>query len=374
MNQVIAIFRKEFLQLRRDPRLIVFIIMMPVVFLILFGLVLKLEPANLRMAFVDQEHSFFSNEVRTNIWSEGYFQLYEVNSKKDLIEEIRTGRAKAGLFIPNTFTSELTENQQPHLTMFVDGTMPSLATSMESNATVITSNDTQQLMYFTNPDAENVVIPEEPFILDFEVLFNPEKYEPWFFLPGVVGVLIMQIALILTSIAIVREKETNTLEQLLVSPISKLGFVLGKTLPYLTIAFIDFYFILGLGWWVFDLPWPVSHLLLLLLVTVFVFGLIALGLAISTVSQTQQQAVFLAIFFLLPSILLSGFIFPLEAMPFYIRPLSYLLPFTYFVEAIRGILLKGNSFSELFVNFAAFSGFAVAFTLVSIVRFRKTID
>ena len=166
MNQVIAIFRKEFLQLRRDPRLIVFIIMMPVVFLILFGLVLKLEPANLRMAFVDQEHSFFSNEVRTNIWSEGYFQLYEVNSKKDLIEEIRTGRAKAGLFIPNTFTSELTENQQPHLTMFVDGTMPSLATSMESNATVITSNDTQQLMYFTNPDAENVVIPEEPFFPD----------------------------------------------------------------------------------------------------------------------------------------------------------------------------------------------------------------
>lgn len=374
MSPLFAIFKKEFLQLHRDPRLIGFIVMMPMVMLILFGLALKLEPADVRMAMVDKEHSFFSNQIKTQIWSEGYFKLYEVEEEKDLLDEIRSGRAKAGLYIPGTFTEELVENNQPHIKLYVDGTMPSLATAMDNNAGVITSNEVQQDMYFTDPDDPSVVIPEEPFVMDIEILYNPDKYEPWYFLPGVVGILIMQISLILTSIAVVREKETNTYEQLIVSPLSRTGFVLGKTLPYLTIAFIDFYFILGLGWWLFDLPAPSSHLLLFLLAALYVFGLIAMGLAVSTVSQTQQQAIFLSIFFLIPSVLLSGFVFPLEAIPAYIRPVSYLLPFTYFAEAIRGLLLKGNSFYELILDYAALAGFALFFTLVSLIRFRKTLD
>jgi len=375
MKLILAMAKKEFLQLRRDPRLIGFILFFPVLLMILFGLALKLEPENVRMAYVDNDQSLFSNLIKTSIWSEGYFTLYEVHDEAAIIRDIQLGKARAGLFISSTFSAALFENSQPSVQMYVDGTMPSLATAMDNNKHSITDDSVTNDMYFLDPDADNVVIPPDPFVLDVEVLFNPDKKETWFFLPGVVGVLIMQVSLILTATAVVREKENNTLEQLIASPLSKTGFIAGKILPYVIIAFIDFYLILLLGAWLFDLPFPATNQgPLFLLALAYVAGLIALGVAISTISQTQQQAIFLSIFFLIPSILLSGFIFPVEAMPGYIQPVSWLLPFTYFVEIIRGLLLKGNSMSDLVVDYLALLGFATVFTWLSIVRFRKYLD
>jgi len=375
MKLILAMAKKEFLQLRRDPRLIGFILFFPVLLMILFGLALKLEPENVRMAYVDNDQSLFSNLIKTSIWSEGYFTLYEVDNEAAIIRDIQLGKARAGLFISSTFSAALFENSQPSVQMYVDGTMPSLATAMDNNKHSITDDSVTNDMYFLDPDADNVVIPPDPFVLDVEVLFNPDKKETWFFLPGVVGVLIMQVSLILTATAVVREKENNTLEQLIASPLSKTGFIAGKILPYVIIAFIDFYLILLLGAWLFDLPFPATNQgPLFLLALAYVAGLIALGVAISTISQTQQQAIFLSIFFLIPSILLSGFIFPVEAMPGYIQPVSWLLPFTYFVEIIRGLLLKGNSMSDLVVDYLALLGFATVFTWLSIVRFRKYLD
>ena len=373
MNHVASMIRKEFLQLRRDPRLISFIIMMPVVLFILFGLALKLEPENVKMAYVDRDRTLFSDLIKTNIWNDGYFRLYEVEDKAAIIDEIRRGKAKAGLYIGPEFSSELIENNQPWVEMFVDGTMPSLATQMDNNSGAITDEKVTNDMYFLDPDSGPVIIAPDPFVLDVEILFNPDKRETWFFLPGIVGVLIMQIALILTSTAVVRERENNTLEQIIVSPITRIEFVLGKIIPYVIIAFVDFYLILGLGWFLFDIPFPSSQLLLLLLAIVYVLGLIALGLAISTVSQTQQQAIFLSIFILIPSMLLSGFIFPLDAMPDYIRPIAYVLPFTYFIEIIRGLLLKANTFGELATDYFALLAFALVFVSISIRRLEKSL-
>ena len=375
MKLVLAMTRKEFLQLSRDPRLLVFILFFPVLLMILFGLALQLEPANVRMAYVDNDQSLFSHLIKTSIRSEGYFMLYEVDDEATIFRDIQLGKARAGLFIPGTFSAELVENNQPTVQMYVDGTMPSLATAMDNRKYAITDDTVTNDMYFLDPDAENVVIAQDPFVLDVEILFNPDKKETWFFLPGVVGVLIMQVSLILTATAVVREKENNTLELLMASPISKTGFIAGKILPYVMVAFIDFYLVLLLGAWLFDLPFPMtSQGPLFLLALVYVAGLIALGVAISTISQTQQQAIFLSIFFLIPSILLSGFIFPVEAMPVYVQPLSWLLPFTYFVEIIRGLLLKGNSMSDLAADFLALLGFALIFTSLSIMRFRKYLD
>lgn len=375
MRLVLAMMHKEFLQLRRDPRLIGFIVVMPVVLLILFGLALKLEPENVRMAYVDDDQSLFSNLIKTNVWSEGYFKLYPVSDEQSIAREIQLGQARAGLFIPGDFSARLTENEQPTVRMYVDGTMPSLATAMDNNKHAITDDAVTNDMYFVDPDADNVVIPPDPFHLDVEVLFNPDKKETWFFLPGVVGVLIMQVALILTGTAVVREKENHTLEQLIVSPIGRPAFIAGKILPYVLIAFADFYLILLLGAWLFGLPLPTASLgPLFLLALVYVGGLIALGVAISTVSQTQQQAIFLSIFILIPSMLLSGFIFPVEAMPGYIQPVSWVLPFTYFVEIIRGLLLKGNTIAELAGDYLALLGFAVVFGGISVARFRKSLD
>ena len=214
-----AIAKKEILQLRRDPRLIALILIMPLLLLILFGMALKLEPQNIKMAYLDEDRSYFSMMIDTQIWNEGYFDLYKVESLEALKAEIRSGRAKAGLHIDANFSALLVENQQPHLTFYVDGTMPSLTTAMKYNSKAVTDDDVTHQMYFFDANATHAVIAPEPFIMDTQILFNPDEKETWFFLPGVIGVLIMQIALILTGISVVREREKNTLEQLLVTPV-----------------------------------------------------------------------------------------------------------------------------------------------------------
>jgi len=368
-----AIIKKELIQLRRDPRLIGLIVVMPLVMLILFGVALKLEPQNVKMSYVDEDTSFFTNLIKTGIWSDGYFGMYAVNSKQDIIEEIRSGRAKSGIFIDKDFSALITENAQPHIKFFVDGTMPSLTTAMKYHSSSATSEGVTNDMYFSDPDEENVVIAQDPFIMDTEVLFNPDEKETWFFLPGVIGVLIMQISLILTGITIVREREKKTLEQLLVTPLSKFSLVVGKLVPYVFIALLVFYFILGAGWLMFQLPQPSSHALLFLLAFIFVAVMISLGLLISLVSKTQQQAIFIAIFIIVPSILLSGFIFPLEAIPYPVRYVSYVIPFTYFTDIIRGLLIKHTLFADLLSSYIALSSFAVFFVTASILKFRKTL-
>jgi len=370
---MIAIIKKELLQLRRDPRLIGLIVVMPMLLLILFGVALKLEPQHVKMAYVDADKSYFSNLIKTGLWVDGYFTLYEVADQQQIIEEIRSGRAKAGLYIDKTFSAQLTENAQPHITFFVDGTMPSLTTAMKYKSDSATSDSVTADMYFSDPDADNVVIADVPFIMDTEILFNPDEKETWFFLPGVIGVLIMQIALILTGISVVREREKRTLEQLLVTPMSKTTFIVGKLIPYVVIALIDFYFILGAGWALFDLPQPSSHMILFALALVYVAVMISLGLLISLIAKTQQQAMFIAIFIIVPSILLSGFIFPLEAIPDVVRPISYMIPFTYFVEIIRGLLIKQTLMIDLVTPFMALSGFVVLFVTASILKFRRTL-
>ncbi len=372
MNVIKTIAKKEFMQLLSEPRLIGFIIFMPVLMLLLFGFALKLEPKNVKMAYVDADKSFFSNLIKTNLWSDGYFQLYEVNSKEDIIEDIRSGKAKAGLYIQKTFSKELTDNAQPHVNFFVDGTMPSLATSMKNNSGAIDDSAVTNDMYFLDEDSENVVIPEDPFVIDTTVLFNKDEKETWFFLPSIIGVLIMQISLILAGISLVREKESNTLEQLLVAPISKTELIIAKILPYSIIGLFEFYFILALGHYLFTLPLPTSaYFPLVLLSIVYVGAMISLGLFISVISQTQQQAMFIAIFIIIPSILLSGMIFPIDAMPQFIKPIAYIFPLTYFNEIIRGVLIKETLLIDLSVDYLALIGFNFFFAVASIVKFKK---
>lgn len=370
---IIAIFKKELLQLRRDPRLIALIVVMPMVLLILFGVALKLEPQNINMAYVDKDQSIFTNLIKTGLWSDSYFNLYPVETEQDIIEEIRSGNAKAGLLINDDFSLKLSENQQPHITFYVDGTMPSLTTAMKYHSNAATSEGVTSDMYFTDEDADNVVIAPEPFIMDTHILFNPDEKETWFFLPGVIGVLIMQIALILTGISVVREQEKHTLEQLLVTPMSKAGFVIGKILPYIIIALLDFYFVLIAGWLLFELPQPTSQALLFLLAVIYVSVMISLGLLISLIAKTQQHAMFIAIFIIVPSILLSGFIFPIEAIPTSVRWVSYIIPFTYFVDIIRSLLVKGTAFIDLLDSYLALASFVFIFVVASIVKFKQSI-
>jgi ABC-2 type transport system permease protein len=372
MGMIKSIFIKELITLRRDPRLIGFLFFMPVLLLLLFGFALKIEPSNVKMAYLDEDKSFFTELIKTNIWQEGYFELYEVSTKENIVEEIRSGRAKAGLYINKNFTKELIENNQPTVTFFVDGTMPSLTTAMKNKSDSVTDDSVTKNMYFLDENESNVIVADDPFILETKTLFNPEAKETWFFIPGVIGVLIMQITLLLAGISVVREKENGTLEQLLVSPISNFEFVLGKMLPYILIALFEFYFILSLGCLIFEIPLPPSSYVgIVTLSVVYVSAMISLGLFISVISQNQQQAMFLAIFIMIPSILLSGFMFPIEAMPEFIQPVAYLIPFTYFTEIIRSLLIKQTFMIDLIFDYFMLFIYSVVFIILSIMKFKK---
>jgi len=249
--------------------------------------------------------------------------------------------------------------------------MPVLAQAALYGARVIAGDDTAQALAFADPDRTLPAVRPRPVAIDEVVLFNPELRDAYFFLPGIIGVVIMQVTLILASIGLVREKEQQTIEPLLATPISPLALVAGKLVPYALIAAIDFVIVLALGHAIFDLPVHGAPAAIGLLAFLYIASLLTLGSLIATVSETQPQAIFLAVFVLLPSILLSGFVFPLEAMPQWLRPVAWLLPMTYYVDGIRGLLLKDTAFQHIAADFLVLATFALAFAGLSLARFRK---
>jgi len=367
------VFVKELIEIRRDPRLIVFVLVFPVALLLLFGFALRLQLDNVTLAVFDEDHQFPSMLLKDRFDREGYLIPVEVDSLEQMRRWIDTGKARAGLHIPPTFTADLIENAQPVLTLYIDGTMPTIALAIDNESGTIRQTDFKRTLYFANPDEPTKEFAEDPFKLEVVTLYNPDLIDVWFFLPAIIGLLILQVGLILTSTAVVREKEMGTLEQLIVTPISRLGFVLGKIGPYAAIGFIDFYLIVAVGHAVFGVPIAGSQLLLLLAAILYVPAIVTLGLLISTFAQTQQQAIFLSVFILLPSVLLSGFIFPIEAIPAVVRPLCYLLPLTYFLEIIRGIMIKGIGLNDLLVPFSALVAFTTTFVVACMTRFQKTL-
>lgn len=367
------VFRKELIEVRRDPRLVVFIFAFPVVLLILFGYALRLQLDNVTLAVFDEDRQLPSLLVKDRFASEGYLVPVEVDSLETLRRWIDEGKARAGLHIPKDFSAQLIENEQPTLRFYIDGSLPTLALAIDSESGTIQQTDFERTLYFSDPDAPAVIFAEDPFEFEVVTLYNPDLIDVWFFLPAIIGLLVMQVGLILTSTAVVREKEAGTLEQLIVTPVSRLGFVLGKVGPYAVIAFVDFNLIVGVGHLVFGVPVAGSDALLLVSAFLFIPAIVSLGLVISTFADTQQQAIFLSVFVLLPSVLLSGFIFPVEAIPLAIRPLSYLLPLTYFLEIIRGIMIKGIGFAELAIPFAALLVFTAIFMTACVFRFQKTL-
>jgi ABC-2 type transport system permease protein len=373
LSGLVPVFRKELIEVRRDPRLVIFIFAFPVVLLILFGYALRLQLDNVTLAVFDEDRQLPSLLVKDRFAFEGYLMPVEVESLEALHRWIDEGKARAGLHIPKDFSAQLIENEQPTLRFYIDGSLPTLALAIDSESGTIKQTDFERTLYFSDPDEPAVVFAEDPFEFDVVTLYNPDLIDVWFFLPAIIGLLVMQVGLILTSTAVVREKEAGTLEQLIVTPVSRLGFVLGKVGPYAVIAFVDFNLIVGVGHLVFGVPVAGSDALLLVSAFLFIPAMVSLGLVLSTFADTQQQAIFLSVFVLLPSVLLSGFIFPVEAIPIAIRPLSYLLPLTYFLEIIRGIMIKGIGLAELAIPFAALLVFTAIFMTACVFRFQKTL-
>lgn len=356
-RRLAALIRKEFVQIRRDRRTLAMMIMIPVLWLIVFGYAATFDVREIPTGVASPaEGSSSSPEIKSRLESllaeSEYFEPVEgeFTGRDGLVEALREGRIAVGIVPPG---------DQAKGEVLADGS--DLFTAQTA------ARRLQELSRALGGAAQAPV--EFPF--ETTILYNPELRSANFMIPGLVGAVMVFIATMMTAVGVVRERERGTMEQLLVTPLRPVELMLGKIIPYMLIAFVDLVIVILLGVYIFDVPFAGNPALLLLLSVVFLFTSLGIGLLVSTVSQTQQQALQLAVFTLLPQILLSGFIFPLDAIPWAVRWVSYLAPLTYFLPIARGIFLKDAGLGELWVYAAVLSLYAVVVVSIAALRFRR---
>lgn len=370
MKALVAMMRKEFVHIRRDPQLVGFVLALPVLLLILFGYALRLQVKPMRVAVFDADQAFFSAMIKDELQNQGGFAVEEVGDQAEILRRLKTGEAHLGIVIPKGFTANVADYEQTNFSLFVDGSMPTLAQGALYGARVLTGEEAAEKLVLEDLENPPPATRKAPIKVESQILFNPELKDSDFFLPGTIGIVVMIVVLTLSA-GLVREKEQATIEQLLVTPISRFALIAGKMIPYGVIAAFDFLVVAILAHFVFDLPLGAAAPEIALLAALFILSLLALGALISTLSQTQIQANFMAVFVIVPSVLMSGFVFPIEAIPGWLQPVAWSLPMTYFVEAIRGLTLKGASIADLGHDYLALAAFMVGLTLASLARFRK---
>jgi ABC-2 type transport system permease protein len=365
--------RKEWTHIKRDPRFLVIIFVAPLMLLTLFGYALRLQPENIPMTVFDEDRSYLSMMVKDKLIDENYFTLHEVGGAAEIEDSLSRGTAKAGLHIPRDFSAKIFDGESGDLTLYIDGTMPAIGIAAQLGASPLTTEEFSEKFILEDPEAPPRKYVPRPVKLHKKILFNPDLKDQNFFIPGIIGILIMWITLVLTSVALVREREYRTFEQLIVTPVGRLSLILGKIAPYAIIASLDFLIITLMGHLIFHVPVVGSTLLLVLLAVLYIIGFLSLGMFLSTLAQTQTQAIFFSVFVIIPSILLSGFVFPIEAMPRVLQPIPSVIPLTYFVTIARGVMLKGVGIEILFKDFLALLAFSIIFITASAARFKKTI-
>lgn len=373
MEELGAMIHKEFVHISRDPQLIGFVLGLPVLLLILFGYALGLQVERMPLALCDLDHTFFSTQVREMLQDEDRFRVILVDSEGAIRRMLVTGEARVGIVIPKGFEVNIANAKQTEFPLFVDGTMPTLAQAGLYGASLLGGEDASVTLTFYDPDNPQPAPRKPPIKIAQHILFNPTLRDSNFFLPGTIGIVVMLVVLTLST-GLVREREQATIEQLLVTPISRFALIAGKMIPYGIVALFDFVVVSLLAKLIFKMPFSGAALPATGLAILFILALLALGALISTLSQTQLQANFMAVFVIVPSVLMSGFVFPIEAIPPWLQPVAWSLPMTYFVDAIRGLTLKRAAIADLTRDFVVLAGFMVGFTLLSLARFRKQLS
>lgn len=364
MGRTAAIVWKEFLHIIRDPKTLALVVMMPVMQLIIYGYAINTDVKHLSTILLNEDQSPLSRRLVDSLVQSSY---YDMDFKADSLKEIRAsldrGKAKVGLHIPPNFARDLLSGNGAQLQMLIDGTDSNPAnTAMNTSQAVINSFLLQENII----PAQNIPLEYRP-----RMWYNPDLKSAYFFIPGVVGLLLQLLIPMITGTAVVREKERGNLEQLLVTPIHPYELILGKLVPYLMIGLVIAATVLTAARFLFDLPVQGSPLLLFVLTGLYLMVCLGLGLLASTVAENQQQAAQIIMFFAAPSVLLSGFIFPRENMPYIIYLIGNAIPLTFFVKIIRGILLKGLHFYQLMPETGALLLMAVLALTFSIIKFRK---
>jgi len=344
----------------------------PVVQLIILGYAASFDVSNIPMIVCDFDRSPASRELIRSFSCTEYFTVVKYcESTSEINSQLDDGKASVALVIPNDFEKDLGIGKATPLQFIADGTETSSASIGLNYAFIIVSRYSQKIVLESLIKRGSTLMPAR-ISTEFRVWYNPELKSRNFMVPGVLGLLLMVMTMVLTSLAIVKEKELGTLEQIIVTPIRPTQLIIGKLAPFFLIGIIDVLLVVFFASLIFNLPLKGSEVLLLSLCLIFLMTTLGLGLFISTISRTQQQAMMTAIFFfMLPMIFFSGFVFPIENMPKIIQYISYFLPLRYFFVVVRGIFLKGIGIEILWTQALAMFVFGITILSLSILRFHK---
>ena len=373
-SRLTSIIRKEFIQILRDPRTLVMIIVIPIMQLFLLGYSATNDVRNVPLAVLDQSKSAESRALLDSYKAADYFKIaYTVQSEAEIENLIARGDARAAVIIPPDYVQRLSEGNA-QIAFILDGSDPtSASTALSASLLIGQTHSTGILMEKFERSGMNLRV-QPPVQVRTRVWYNPDMISAHFMIPGVIGMILYAIAAILTASSVVRERERGTIEQLIVTPIRSWELIVGKLMPYVILGFFNTVEVLAVGHWWFDMPIRGDLGLILILSVVFLTTGLGIGLFASTIANTQQEAMLTVWMTLLPSIFLSGFFFPLEAMPRVLQWLSYLMPLRYYLVIIRSLLLKGVGLEMIQTDVIAMTLFAVGIMTAAALRFRKRLD
>ena len=373
-TRLLSIIRKEFIQIFRDPRTLAMIVVIPIMQLFLLGYSATNDVRNVPLAVLDRSQSVESRALLDSYRAADYFQVaYAVDSEAEIEDLILAGKARAAVIIPPDYAQRLAEGDA-QIAFILDGSDPtSASTALAASQLIGQAHASKILLQKFELSGMNLRV-QPPLEVRTTVWFNPDLISAHFMIPGVIGMILYAIAAILTATSVVRERERGTIEQLIVTPIRPWELIVGKLTPYVVLGFFNTIEVLAVGHWWFGVPIRGNLGLIILLSGVFLVTGLGIGLLASTIANTQQEAMLTVWMTLLPSIFLSGFFFPLEAMPKVLQWLSYLMPLRYYLVIIRALLLKGVGLDKIQFDVIAMTLFAIGIMTLAALRFRKRLD
>lgn len=365
MKRFLVFVKKEFLHIFRDKRTLVILFLIPAALLLLFGFVVSMDLKNAQVSFLDLSNDEITQQLTYKICSSGFFGKGETLHNYDDVDRVlKDSKTKAVIIFEKDFSKKLFSEGKASLNIIADGSEPNMA-SMTTNylSGIITDFNRQQ----AGMSASGIFLVQP----EVRMFYNPALKGQHMFVPGVITMIMILICALMTSITITREKEFGTMEALLVSPLKPLQIILGKIMPYFILSFIDIILILILSWYVFELPIKGNLFLLLAESMLYILMSLSIGILISTVAKTMQQAIFISLIgMMLPTVLLSGFIFPIENMPAVYNWVSAVLPPRYFVTILKNVMIKGTGFMYVWKETLILALFTVAAIIFSIRKFK----
>lgn len=373
-RRLFAVVLKELRQLRRDRMTLAMIVFIPVVQLTIFGYAINLNVRGLRAAVADEARTSGSRAAVMDLLATGVIEPVEhADTPEELVEMLRRGTISVGVAVPPDFERRRIDGR-PAVQVMVDGSDTSVQAAAAQLAQVPIDDERARDVVTRNPGEapSSVPFPAQP--ISVVAFYNPERRSAVAIVPGLIGVILTMTMVLFTAVAIVRERERGNMELLIATPISRAELMIGKVTPYVGIGLVQTTTIMGLGVWLFDVPIRGSVLDAYVAAGLLIVASLSLGLLISTRAQSQMQAMQMSMFAFLPSILISGYLFPFDGMPAPVRWAAEVLPMTHFVRLIRGVMLRGASLSDMWIDVLALVLFIVVMMVLAITRFRKRLD